>query len=394
MVLPKGMVRAIYEDPGVVEYRGNPLIEALPPIMTIDQNRKGLKELVEFNPKDIWIDGRRRAHIISSLINNFFQPLAIHVQLEEKISVLIRKGYVGRNIGEGSWNSHMQNGYERIMSGDLEAFRFDHVKSTALRLLLIGCSGSGKSTAIGKILSTYPQVIFHEDYNLTQITYLKLDCPHDGSLKNLCINFFRAVDAVLSTDYERKYTMKRYSIDRLLGVMSQTANLHAIGVLVIDEIQHLSRRRSGGENKMMNFFVTLINTIGLPVIMVGTPKAKSILVNSLRSARRSAGVGALYWHNIERGPKDRMTEWKGLTNCLWKYQWLQKREEKLTDELRDCWYDLSQGVLDTVVKLFVLGQIRAIANGTERLTSTILKQVYKDELQPVHPIFAHVGLFE
>lgn len=63
-------------------------------------------------------------------------------------------------------------------------------------LSLIGCSGSGKSTTLNRILATYPQVIFHEKYNFTQIVYLKLDCPHDGSLKNLCYHFFRAIDEV------------------------------------------------------------------------------------------------------------------------------------------------------------------------------------------------------
>ncbi|MEI2614896.1 MAG: ATP-binding protein [Methylotenera sp.] len=74
----------------------------------------------------------------------------------------------------------------------MEVFRFEQAKSTARSLSLIGCSGSGKSTTLNRILATYPQVIFHEKYNFTQIVYLKLDCPHDGSLKNLCYHFFRA----------------------------------------------------------------------------------------------------------------------------------------------------------------------------------------------------------
>ena len=51
--------------------------------------------------------------------------------------------------------------------------------------------------------------------------------------------------------------------------MSQIANVHAIGVLIIDEIQHLSMSKSGGVEKMLNFFVTLVNVIGLPVVMIG-----------------------------------------------------------------------------------------------------------------------------
>jgi hypothetical protein len=396
MALPNNMVKAVYQDPGVPKYRENPLIEALPPIMSVKQIKKGLMGTVEFDPKDIFVDGRKRAHVIASLLDDFFQPLASHLQLEEKISIMIRQGYVGRNLKDGSLNSHMQNGYERIMSGDLEAFRFHHAKSTALSLSFIGCSGSGKSSTLGRVFSTYPQVIFHEQYNFTQVSYLKVDCPHDGSLKSLCIQFFRALDRVLYTDYETKYARKRYGIETLLALMSQAANTHAIGVLVIDEIQHLSRSRSGGVDKMLNFFVTLVNVIGLPVILVGTPKARPIFEADLRSARRAAGFGSLIWEPMKSPApqldpntgKLRKTEWVAFTNTLWKYQWLQKRDEALSDEVRDCWYDLSQGVLDIVVKLFVLAQLRAITTQVERVTPKLLQKVYDDELQLVHPMLS------
>ncbi|MEI2614897.1 MAG: AAA family ATPase [Methylotenera sp.] len=69
---------------------------------------------------------------------------------------------------------------------------------------------------------------------------------------------------VLNTNYEAKYALKRHSVETLLALMSQIANVHAIGVLVIDEIQHLNLKGSGGVEKMLNFFVTLVNVIGLP----------------------------------------------------------------------------------------------------------------------------------
>ncbi|MBF4270378.1 ATP-binding protein, partial [Vibrio anguillarum] len=102
---------------------------------------------------------------------------------------------------------------------------------------------------------------------------------------------FRAMDRALGTsNYERQYSMsKRPSIETLLAAMAQVANAHAVGVLIIDEIQHLSRSRSGGSEKMLNFFVTLVNTIGLPVILVGTPRAREIFEADMRSARRGSG---------------------------------------------------------------------------------------------------------
>ena len=392
MGLPTNMVNAVYRDPGVEQYRDNPLIEALPPIMARQQVKQGLTGSIKFNPADSYSDGSHRAHIICQLLVGFFQPLANHIALETKVSILLRQGYVGRNLDDGSLNTHLQNGYERVMTGDLEVFRFNHAKSTARSLSLIGCSGTGKSSTLERILATYPQVIFHEKYNFTQIVYLKVDCPLDGSLKQLCNHFFEAVDKVLHTDYSRKYALKRHTVETLMALMTQIANVHAIGVLVIDEIQHLSLSKSGGIEKMLNFFVTLVNVIGLPVVMVGTPKARAIFEMDLRSARRSAGFGALFWEPLQSPDSGadseelRQSEWIAFTNKLWPFQWLAKRDEVLTEEMRNCWYNLSQGVLDIVVKLFVLAQLRAIITRTERVTPGLMQKVYDDELKPVHPM--------
>ncbi|GAF55087.1 transposon Tn7 transposition protein TnsC [Psychrobacter sp. JCM 18901] len=66
--------------------------------------------------------------------------------------------------------------------------------------------------------------------------------------------FFRAIDQALDSNYEKKYALKRHSIETLLNLMRQISNHHAIGLLVIDEIQHLSVNKSGGAEKMLNFF--------------------------------------------------------------------------------------------------------------------------------------------
>ncbi len=389
MTLPSGMVSAVYRETGVPSYQGNPFIEALPPILERKQLRDGLGGSIELRPADIYLDGETRIHIISHLLDGFFQPLARHVELESKISIMLRQGYVGRNLATGDLSTHIQNGYERIMQGNLSAFRFDHVESTAKSLAFIGCSGSGKTSSLNRILATYPQLIHHPEHNFTQIVFLKIDCPHDGSLKSLCHNFFREIDSVLATNYVKRYAEKRHGVETLIAVMSHLANTHAIGLLVIDEIQHLSIRASGGAEKMLNFFVTLVNEISIPVVMVGTPKARPIFEMDLRSARRGAGFGSILWEPMEKpalGENVLRTEWGAFTNKLWKYQWLTKASEEVADELRDLWFDLSQGIMDVVIKLFVLSQIRAVVTGTERITANILKAVYQDELKPIHPM--------
>ncbi len=72
------------------------------------------------------------AHIqLLVLVMSFSQPLNNHILLTERISLMIRGGYVGRNPRTGDLQKHLQNGYERIQKGDLKAFRFESVKSTA-----------------------------------------------------------------------------------------------------------------------------------------------------------------------------------------------------------------------------------------------------------------------
>ena len=388
MSLPSEYITAVYQDTGNPSYKGNPFIEALPPIMEIAQLKAGLEGKVEFSLDHLQDKPRQRAHMVASLLDDFFQPLSQHVLLEERISIMIRRGYVSRNLLDGSLHQHLQNGYERVMSGDLQSYKFRNVLTTATCLSLIGCSGSGKSSTLDRILATYPQVIYHEQHNFFQLSYLKIECPNNGSQQSLCLNFFREVDKRLGTKYESEYGRKRYGVPTLLALMSQVANHRAIGVLVIDEIQRLKIRRSVGREQMLEFFVELVNTVGIPVILVGTPKARPLFEIELQSARRTTGIGALYWQPMPQyseNPRAK-SEWVAFTNKLWKYQWLNRRDEVLSDEIRDCWYDLSQGVLDIVVKLFVLAQLRAIASKLERITVKVLQSVYDDELKPVHPM--------
>ena len=42
---------------------------------------------------------------------------------------------------------------------------------------------------MNKILRYYPQVIEHKQLGLKQIVYLKIDCPHDSSLKTYAQTF-------------------------------------------------------------------------------------------------------------------------------------------------------------------------------------------------------------
>ena len=376
-------------------YGDNPLITKLPPILDTKSVIKHLRGKLKFIPEQRFLPQPERIHLIAQLPHDFFQPLTKHLSLEQKISIMIRQGYVSRNINNGDRQRHLHAAFQQLEPSNESSYRYAPPESTATSMSIIGCSGSGKTTTMNKILRYYPQVIGHKEQGLKQIVFLKIDCPHDSSLKNLCSNFFRAVDLALGdTNFEHRFTRSRLNVNAMLQQMKIIANNYSIGLLIIDEIQHLNTKKSGGAEIILNFFVTLVNVASIPIVMIGTPKANEILQEDLRSARRSAGLGSLIWEPMRNeapipdpGDPDQMiiSEWYAFTNKLWQYQWVQQPAE-LTDELRNTWYYYTQGIPDLVVKLFCLVQIHAITIGLEKITSELFKKVYEEQLQPVHDI--------
>jgi len=165
----------------------------------------------------------------------------------------------------------------------------------------------------------------------------------------------------------------------MLPKIALLVGLHSLGVLVVDEIQHLSMSKSGGSGKMLNFFVELTNTMGMPVIMVGTTKAIGVLSQEFRMARRITGQGEVVWR-----PMKNDDEWKIFADALWRYQ-VTREETPISDEILDALYEETQGITDFAVKLYMLAQVRAIVTGTEKLTTTLIRSVARDSLQTAQP---------
>lgn len=59
--------------------------------------------------------------------------------------------------------------------------------------------------------------------------------------------------------------------------MGQISRLHCVGASIIDEIQHLLAATGDASEENDEFFVTLINEIGIPVMIIGTMRARSLL---------------------------------------------------------------------------------------------------------------------
>src|SRR5215213_5477773 len=91
IVIKGRAVRAVYRAPECPDHSDNPLLEALPPILTDDQAAIRLA----YYPNYSEADRRAPSHIRSLLIQNgmkFFAPLDIHLDLQRRFSNLLRIG--------------------------------------------------------------------------------------------------------------------------------------------------------------------------------------------------------------------------------------------------------------------------------------------------------------
>lgn len=368
---------AQYEASPVLEFQGNPLIEALPPIFSETDTASLITHFPPVNEHERELDRAVRLHCIDRL-RTVVQPLPVHLELESSLSSLIRSGYVGRNPLSPTTVRHLH-------SLSTSRRTSDGFRSTATTFSLVGLSGIGKSTALESILRLYPQTVLHERYESrqfvqTQITWLKLDCPFDGSLSGLCRAFFRAVDQAIGQDRYANSYRSRSGLPDTIQRMEQVASTYFIGALLIDEIQHLRSARTGGKDNMLNFFVNLINSIGIPVVFIGTNSMISLFSDVLRNARRGCGLGVIEFQRFEK--HDRY--WKMLVQSLWAYQWC-REVSPLSDELFEVLYDLTQGVTDFLVKLLILGQRFAIQYGEERLDPSTFRRVADTKMQILKP---------
>ncbi|MGQ7244858.1 ATP-binding protein [Salinicola sp. V024] len=370
-------VFADYIPQPIAEYSGNPLIEALPQILTEEAAMQLLANFPPLaSPEELELDRSLRIHCIDRL-RSVIQPMLLHLELESVFSSLIRRGYVGRNPESPDTVRHLHS-LNRSQS------YHNGFKSTAETFSLVGLSGIGKSTALESILSLYPQTIKHERYQgkqfvHTQIAWLKLDCPRDGSLSGFCQQFFVSIgEALGDRDYSKRFRAR--NINESLQQMEQVASNFYIGALLIDEIQNLHLAKTGGKFNMLNFFLHLVNNLGIPVIFIGTNSMVSLFSDVLRNARRTCGLGIIEFKRFEREDE----QWRFLVENLWSYQWC-KHQDELSDDIYNVLYERTQGVTDFLVKLLVLTQRYAIQSGEERITAASLRLVSDSKMQILKP---------
>jgi hypothetical protein len=393
-----------HENP---DFQGNPNIAALPRELGLYEGEvtELLKDIPEYSDGQRLLHYRTRLQLLGRLLR-FFIVLPEHLRLEEEFSFVLRQSYVGRNPMDPKHFAKISRAKEKFTKFILELLKNkiilqDDDKLAELKRSIYGepeyssqgfsfiaYSGSGKSTVIKRVISLYPPYIIHEKYRgkplyYVQIPILKVECPHDASLKTLLMLILKKIDELVGETYSSQFDLDDVNTSILVNMVGYAVLVHHIGVLVIDEFQFLSIAKSGGEKLVLNFLTSLNNILGSALVIVGTYASLEILEKSFRFARRGMGTGFPVMDRMymSKNPNE-PGSWEIFLNNLWKFQYT-NTISPLTPELSRKMYDLSQGIIYLTIAAYLIAQKRVIQKAPNKVDGAITVQTL-EEVEDYH----------
>ena len=343
------------------------LIKKLPPMLSGSELERALTILPEYGPGIINENAAVRLIALSDMYKVFVPTqmskeiyakmyLSLLRSLQKKESKLAVRQYSENHKGI------RQQEYSGIIGGS-DSFT------------IIGASGIGKSSSITRAvqLLTTEEIIEIKNPYSKIIPCVIVQTPFDSSVKGLLLEILRVVDEKLGSKYYSNALRTKSTIDMLIGAVSSVA-LNHIGLLVVDEIQHVVNHKHG--KTLIGCLTQLINNSGISIAMVGTPESAAFFTQAMQLARRALG---LQCNAMPYGE-----EFYFLCARLYRYQYV-KNAAPLDDAIVRWLYEHSNGNISTVVSLLHDAQEIAILDGSEMLDLTTLRTAYQNRIAMLHP---------
>lgn len=370
------------------QYWGNPLIECLPSIKTVQEVAEAL-----LRKPDVKLASSRmqsphiRLHDVA-MINQLFIPRSEWFTFESELGILLRQGLKTRNPFSSETQKYLHDIKKNIASGIKEQARYANPFAGAI--FVPALSGSGKTRGIIENLSMYPQTVEHTSYQgkpfvQRQVVWLSVEAPINGSIKGFLHRLFVELDEALGNEgnamYAHMYRSASISWDRQIINFSQAAASHFLGVLHIDDLQRLLEANQEQRNRIFGFIVQLANVAKIPLVLSGTHKMSKLLARSFEGTRRATSSGFI---NLPHARTENDEFFKNLVTALFRYQWLDiplALDSKIFESL----HKWTMGLPFLVVGIFQYGQKIALRSGSKEFRLDHLQQAYDGPYKLLHP---------
>lgn len=370
-----------YYDHPDADYKGNPLITYFPPC-----NRETLRKLMQsdigFNPQDVTHDWEQRINYPLRLLEAFF-PLDNQVDFVHRLLGLVHRNLRLRNPNRPSAAQSFYERCDSIVAGQPIGDRNASFLDSSWCCVLLGTPGTGKTATTKAAFKTMgPDLFWHSGYGAVyQLLSLHVQATTNGSGKGLAQSVYlklkkEAQKTGLMLPFMQKMPDTRAALENAIEVLAERLNL---GVLVLDELQHLFKGSGAMDEDAMEFLTGVVNKLGVVIVLIGTWKAAGLLALEPRLGRRGTNPASASFYRM---PKDE--NWDAMLMYLLQYQYTEKRVS-LTPELSERLYWHTQGIQDVVVKLLVMAQMEAIASGEEELSLSVIDRVAEEHLKLIAP---------
>ena len=271
----------------------NPLLDGLSPF--IPYSRMPAALLCEPLDRIPWrtVAPADREPFLEKFKDHFF-PTTFGINLATRVECAIRDGLERRDPRTPSEQWRINQLY-MLSKDNVEIL--PSLTNPAVGGILDGWTGSGKSSLLKRTLCTIAsrQVLKHPRSEacgwstLTQIPYLYVDFPSNGTRGALVIRVLSAIDVLIGTNYVTECLRLR-NLDAALLFVMKVLSVHRVGMLVLDEAQPETFDQSTWFRELATFFLALLN-LGIPTFLCGHPRAFEALERKAQLSRRFADIG-------------------------------------------------------------------------------------------------------
>lgn len=364
------------------EWCGNPIIEALPPLVDDAEliNRLIQHQNCEAEERSTPSHIRRK---YLSRINNFVQPTVDYVEIYRAIEDALYEGYSSKNPLSPTTQHYLHYEDHQIMDIFPMSGRFE---PRGQAITITGPSGAGKTYLLDKILNLLPKRIIHEQYKgkklfIDQIVWMKVSCPENLSVTGLIKSILEEFDEILGTEDAKKSLRSPDVIANARRSLVNKMKSNFLGLLVIDELQNIAINRGNAQKIFLQFLLMLIDVAGIPIVFCGNPEIINVFKSTLRNARRAESRGIFVVEALSS------EEWDIFVEHLWKYQWTNP-QTPMSGDVSKKLYELSAGLPDFACRIFREAQTLVIGSGDERISTAVLDEAFIKSCRISHELIA------
>ncbi|AKR42376.1 ATP-binding protein [Methylophilus sp. TWE2] len=248
--------------------------------------------------------------------------------------------------------------------------------------LLMGPTGTGKSTIVNRFCATLPQVIIHDrnDGALwqqhSQLVYLRADLPHDGSRRGLLENILLSMDEALGTSYAIRLPKQHKGVTNLCLATIRTLISHHTGIIFLDEAQLRNLVQNSQASVMQTFLMEFANS-GIPLVFSGNERAFDWLTSS-QDITRITITETAHFHPIGvLDEEDWEVEWQLLCDRgIMKFYVLPQPIVDFSG-CSQMLYKCSGGIARLALTLWCLAQKKCLSNKLSENCSICPEDIYK-----------------